>query len=407
MQVLKYEADAVLARLHAVQDEVDALQQQTDTSSRRLRSAETLTSSLGDERVRWGAMAAQTDEALATIAATALMDAAALTHLGPLTHAQRCTLVQEWKCALVKCGVPGAAAVEQWTVASSLGDDMELRKWFIQVLFLYDVASTGLLISLQFCHSVCNGTFFVRTRATTLCRQLQSSVTTEKTTPARCELQGLPSDDMSITSAILTVHSQQVPLCIDPHQQAESWLRYKLAPELSVVSATEPSMLRVLQHCAKVGSPCLVTSVANQIDPALLPFISWTGSGTEDKSSCINTSKDFASTLQSRSSYAPGFELYLTTQLKEPCFASSMALSISFINYAAYQAVWEQLLVDTVRHEKPSLEASADALASKLAFDTRALRSYEEQTLHLLQVCSPASLEPLVKFMNAHEGCAA
>ena len=142
MQVLKDEADAVLAHLHTVQDEVDDLQLQTDTSSRRLRSAETLTSSLGDERLRWGAMAAQTDKELATTAATALMDAAALTHLGPLTNAQRCALVQEWKHALSKCGVEGAATIEHWTTASSLGDDMELRKWCLQVLLQYDVVSS-------------------------------------------------------------------------------------------------------------------------------------------------------------------------------------------------------------------------------------------------------------------------
>ena len=53
LQVLKDEVDTVLARLHAVQAEVDDLQQQTDTSTRRLRSAETLNSSLSDEPVSY------------------------------------------------------------------------------------------------------------------------------------------------------------------------------------------------------------------------------------------------------------------------------------------------------------------------------------------------------------------
>lgn len=196
---------------------------------------------------------------------------------------------------------------------------------------------------------------------------------------------------MSITSAILTVHSQQVPLCIDPHQQAESWLRFKLAHGLCVVSATESSMLRVVQQCAKVGAPCLVTSVSNRLDPALLPFVSRTDSVTAapgTRGHPHSATKDSSLTHKARTGHAPGFELYLTTQLAEPRFAASTTLSVSVINFAAFQAVWEQFLVDTVRHEKPSLEASAEASAAKLASDTRALKNHEENTLQLLQVNS-------------------
>ena len=196
---------------------------------------------------------------------------------------------------------------------------------------------------------------------------------------------------MCITSAILTVHSQQVPLCIDPHRQAECWLRFKLAPALCTVSATESSMLRVVQHCAKVGSPCLVTSVQpNRIDPALLPFLSGTApaAGAGNRGHSHSSLNDDSTTFKARTAHARGFELYLTTQIAEPSITPATALSLSVINFAAFQAVWEQLLVDTVRHEKPSLEESADSLATKLAADTRALRSHEEHTLQLLQVHS-------------------
>lgn len=133
MQGLKGEADAVLERLEAVNGEVYDLQEQTDISTRRLRSAELLTSSLGDERVRWAASAVTLEAAIAAAPATALLDAAALTHLGPLPHPHRTRLVAEWKRALVEYGVDGAAEIEQWTVTSSLGDDMEVRKWCLQV----------------------------------------------------------------------------------------------------------------------------------------------------------------------------------------------------------------------------------------------------------------------------------
>jgi hypothetical protein len=141
VQVLKDEVDAVLARLHAVQSEVDDLEKQTDTSRRRLCSAETLTSSLGDERVRWAAAATTTEASITAAPVTSLLDAAALTHLGPLTHAQRMKLIQEWKRALFKCGVARAVEIEQWSVISSLGDDLEVRKWCLQVCASTDVMS--------------------------------------------------------------------------------------------------------------------------------------------------------------------------------------------------------------------------------------------------------------------------
>ena len=133
LQVLKDEVDTVLSRLHDVQVEVQDLQQQTDTSTLRLRSAESLTSSMSDERVRWGQGAVATATASTAAPATALLDAAALTHLGPLTHIQRTMLLREWKQALIECGLEGGAEIEQWSVAGSLGDDMEVRKWCLQV----------------------------------------------------------------------------------------------------------------------------------------------------------------------------------------------------------------------------------------------------------------------------------
>ena len=39
--------------------------------------------------------------------------------------------------------------------------------------------------------------------------------------------QQLPNDDLSIQNAILTVRASRYPLCIDPQQQALSWITSK------------------------------------------------------------------------------------------------------------------------------------------------------------------------------------
>lgn len=129
-QVLQDEADEATQRLARIQARVDRLQHQMDTSARRLRSAATLTASLTDEADRWAKAADDQEAALATVPAAALLDAAALTYLGPLRAAARAKLLRRWRLAIRSAGL---ALPPAWSVQTSLGDAAELRTWWLQV----------------------------------------------------------------------------------------------------------------------------------------------------------------------------------------------------------------------------------------------------------------------------------
>lgn len=45
--------------------------------------------------------------------------------------------------------------------------------------------------------------------------------------PSRWGSQGLPPDELSVQNGILTTRASRFPLCIDPQQQALSWIRRK------------------------------------------------------------------------------------------------------------------------------------------------------------------------------------
>lgn len=45
--------------------------------------------------------------------------------------------------------------------------------------------------------------------------------------------EGLPSDDLSVENAVVLLHTQQVPLVIDPSAQAAEWLRKHLREKVA------------------------------------------------------------------------------------------------------------------------------------------------------------------------------
>ena len=117
LQAFQDDADEAAQNLADIQARIDRLQEDMATSTRRLRSAATLTASLSDEAGRWTAAAAAQEASLATLPAAALLDAAALTYLGPLRGTARAALLQRWREAFRGGRADAAGGVERAGVA--------------------------------------------------------------------------------------------------------------------------------------------------------------------------------------------------------------------------------------------------------------------------------------------------
>lgn len=213
-------------------------------------------------------------------------------------------------------------------------------------------------------------------------------------------MQGLPSDEQSSDSAIIAMHCGRVPLFIDPQRQAEAWLRHKEAARgLRVVSASQPSAVRTVAHCARMGMPCLVTDVAPGLDPALAPLCALADSAVSLEGRKHHTA-DAPVTVRIGGSdvrVAAGFSLYLATDRAAEEITPATAMLVAVVEFGVSRgALEEQLLAAVVRHERPSLEAQREALEQSTARDMKALHEHEEQTLHLLQVrrcCRPTAMK--------------
>jgi dynein heavy chain, axonemal len=82
--------------------------------------------------------------------------------------------------------------------------------------------------------------------------------------------EGLPSDDLSIQNGILTTRASRFPLCIDPQQQALSWIRKRETHNnLKILSFNDADFLKHLEMSIKYGTPVLFQDVEDYIDPVV------------------------------------------------------------------------------------------------------------------------------------------
>lgn len=85
---------------------------------------------------------------------------------------------------------------------------------------------------------------------------------------------GLPSDSVSIDNGILVTRAKRWPLMIDPQGQANAWVKAMEArSNLKAIKLTDPSFLRVLESCIRLGTPVMVEGVGEALDPALEPVL--------------------------------------------------------------------------------------------------------------------------------------
>lgn len=88
----------------------------------------------------------------------------------------------------------------------------------------------------------------------------------------------MPADDHSIQNGILTTKSSRFPLCIDPQQQAVSWIKRTYAGKnLTVKTLTESDFMKHLELAIQFGNPFLFENVDEDLDPMLDPVLEKNG----------------------------------------------------------------------------------------------------------------------------------
>lgn len=162
-------------------------------------------------------------------------------------------------------------------------------------------------------------------------------------------LYGLPNDDLSIENGIILEHSERWPLCIDPQNQASSFIKrqgYEVKKEMfKILKSADDRISNEIESGIKNGKWLLVENmteiISAEFDTILSPQIRIKG-----KTKIIKLG-------DKEIEYNDDFKLFLVTSLPNPHFSPENCVKICLINFAITElGLKDQMLSLAVSIEK-------------------------------------------------------
>eukprot|EP00928_Gymnodinium_smaydae_P023850 TRINITY_DN19515_c0_g4_i1.p1 TRINITY_DN19515_c0_g4~~TRINITY_DN19515_c0_g4_i1.p1 ORF type:complete len:4480 (+),score=830.82 TRINITY_DN19515_c0_g4_i1:968-13441(+) len=310
-------------------EEMEQLQAKRDQSLRQKDVAKALLHALEGKRELWAERCAAYSAELASLPGHTLVAAACVAYSGPFPKSRREALLTSWVQHFDAAGAFGAEGIEHDA----------LWQW-------------------------------------PECLQLSSRLS-----------EGLADENLT-TSALIASRALRWPLCLDPHGQAQRWLRKCVcssAPQhtLRVESADSPTLESVLKLCAEDGLPLLVvgcgTSFSNALRASLVRPAPIPGAPPASKN---------------RWPQDDGFALYLTVDHLNPVLSAQVSAMVSVVDFAInIDGLTEELLKMLLRMGQPESVERRIALLQGIERGKEEFATHEETLLGLLGEASDNILD--------------
>lgn len=101
-----------------------------------------------------------------------------------------------------------------------------------------------------------------------------ASFLVDETEVGEWNVQGLPTDDLSVQNGILVTRATRYPVLIDPQGQGRTWLISKeSACGLRVTQLNDRQFRNHLEECLQLGRPLLIENIEEELDPLLDPVL--------------------------------------------------------------------------------------------------------------------------------------
>ena len=215
-----------------------------------------------------------------------------------------------------------------------------------------------------------------------------SNMLTDSATTGEWNLQGLPTDDLSIQNGILTTRASRFPIMVDPQGQGLTWIRNKEASNgVKETSFQDKGFRNSLEDCMGFGKPLLLANVENKLDPVLDPVL--------DKA-FIKKGKNFIVALADKECDVEPekFVLYITTRLPNPHFTPELSARVTVIDFTVtIQGLEDQLLARVVLQEKPELEQERRKLQADVNQNQKLIVELQNLLLDKLSSCEGSLLD--------------
>lgn len=149
-------------------------------------------------------------------------------------------------------------------------------------------------------------------------------------------LQGLPTDSLSVQNGILVTRSSRYPLLVDPQGQALQWIRTKAQKEnklplFGTTTLGAKDLRDQLEFTMSEGLAMIVVGVEEEIDPLLDPVLS--------KQYIKRGRSQFVTVSDKQMAVHPEFQLFFITRLPNPHLSPELQAKVTVIDFTVTMKV--------------------------------------------------------------------
>lgn len=193
-------------------------------------------------------------------------------------------------------------------------------------------------------------------------------------------MEGLPTDPLSIQNGILVTRSSRFPLLIDPQGQALNWITNhedNRIPYFGVTSFSNSRFREQVEYCMAEGKALIISGIEEELDPMLSPVL---------EKQIISKAKSKYITMAGKlCDYNDSFFMYLVTRLPNPHFPPEDQSKCTIVDFTVTQkGLEEQLLGRVIQKEQRSLEESLKNVLEEVTNNTKSLLRLDQMLLERL-----------------------
>uniref|UniRef100_H2ZG63 Uncharacterized protein n=1 Tax=Ciona savignyi TaxID=51511 RepID=H2ZG63_CIOSA len=311
------ELDAVQAVYDNAMKSKQDLIDDAEACKQKMNNAKALIGGLGGEKIRWTEASRRFQQEINRLVGDVLLCCGFLSYSGPFKQEFRLLLINSWKKEMRKNKIPFNESLD---VTSMLVDSNTVNEW---------------------------------------------------------NLQGLPSDGLSVQNGIIVTKSGRYPLLIDPQTQGKTWIkRREKENNLQITSLNHKYFRTHLEDSLSLGRPLLVEDY-REIDPVLDNVL---------EKNFIKSGSTFKVKLGDKEvDVMDGFHMFMSSKLANPAYTPEVSARTSIVDFTVtMKGLEDQLLARVIVTEKQELEAERIELLEDVTRNKRKMQELEDNLLYRL-----------------------